>query len=130
VRCSNFAVTSGGGDPGLVAGLGSFAGNLPIWYANAAGFWGILWDGGSTLTTIPTVDDEWVTLWITCRDADGKVRWYLKHDTDPLPILVDTRTLTDPVLVNVRRYIGYQVTMAAVDLDNVEIDNISLGVER
>lgn len=129
LRCSKFSVLTGA-DPGLVTGLNSFASGLPIWLANASGFWAYQWDGGNAVSTIPTVDNEWVTLWIACRDADAKVRWYLKRDTDPLPILVDTRTLTTPVLVNCRRYLKYGVTMGAGALDFVEVDNISLGAER
>ena len=129
LRCSKFSVLTGA-DPGLVTGLGSFASGLPIWIANNTGMWAYQWDGGNFVSTIPTVDNEWVTLWITCRDADAKVRWYLKRDTDPLPILVDTRTLTTAVLVNCRRYLRYGVTMAALTTDSIEVDNISLGAER
>ncbi len=129
LRCSKFSVLTGA-DPGLVTGLGSFASGLPIWIANASGMWAYQWDGGNAVSMIPTVDNEWVTVWIACRDADAKVRWYLKRDTDPLPILVDTRTLTTPVLTDCRRYLKYGVTMAAADVDSAEIDNISLGAER
>jgi hypothetical protein len=129
VRCSKFSVLTGG-DPGLVTGLGSYSSGLPIWAANNTGFWSYQWDGGNAASAIPTVDDEWVTLWIACRDADAQVRWYLKRDADPLPILIDTRTLTTAALHNCRRYLKYGVTGAAVDLDYVEIDSISLGVER
>lgn len=129
VRCSKHAVLTGA-DPGLVVGLGSFTSGLPVWIANGSGIWAYQWDGGNAASAVPTVDGQWVTLWITCRDGDGKVRWYLKRDADPLPILVDTRTLTTPELVNSRRYMKYGVTAGAVGLDSIEVDNISLGAER
>lgn len=129
LRCSKFSVLTGA-DPGLVTGLGSYASGLPVWIANNTGFWAYQWDGGNAVSAIPTVDDEWVTLWIACRDADAKVRWYLKRDADPLPLLIDTRTLAAPDLAGVRRFMRYQVTAGAADLDYVELDSISLGCER
>jgi hypothetical protein len=129
IRCSNFSVLTTS-PPGLVAGLGALSSSLPCWLADATGFWTTFWDGGATVTAIPTVNDEWVTLWIAHRDGDGVVRWYLKRDSDPLPLLLDTQTLATPGLVNVRRYVRYLVNNTAIDLDNIELDNISLGVER
>lgn len=129
VRCSKFSVI----DPaaGLYFGLGDISTfNFPAWIADGTGFWITFWDGGATTTAIPTVDDEWVTLWITCRDADGIYRWYLKRDTDPLPILVDTQTPTDPNLTRARRFMRYQVTAGAANVDYVEIDTMSLGAQR
>ena len=129
VRCNDFSVI----DPsaGLYFGLGDISVfNYPSWIADGTGFWITFWDGGAFTSAIPTVDDEWVTLWITCEDADAKVRWYLKRDADPLPLLIDTRTLAAPDLAGVRRFMRYQVTAGAADLDYVELDSISLGCER
>lgn len=129
VRCSKFSVISTS-PPGLVLGIGALTDSLPSWVADGTGFWTTFWDGGATTTAVPTTDGEWVTLWVAHRDGDGKVRWYLKRDTDPLPLLLDTQTLTTKNLTSIRRYLRYLVTGGAVDLDNIEIDSISLGVER
>lgn len=127
LRCSNFSpltITP----PGLVVGTG--AGVLPSWAADSTGFWIYRWEGNVGTSTIATVPGQWVTLWITLRDGDGKVRWYLKRDSDPAPLLVDTRTLASPDQPLVRRFLAYQVGNTAVAADNIEIDNISLVVER
>lgn len=129
VRCSTFGTISTA-PPGLVLGLGSLTSTHPSWIADGTGFWTTFWDGGATPTAIPTVDNEWVNLWIACKDGDGVVRWYLKRDTDPAPMLMDTQTLTTPLLVSVTRYVRILVTGGAVAADNVELDKISLGVER
>jgi len=130
LRCSNFSVLSNA-PPGLVVGLGSLASTLPSWICDAAtGFWNTFWDGGITTTTIPTVDGEWVDLWIAVKDADGICRWYLKRDADPLPMLLDSQALVTPSLVDVRRYVQNIVAAGAVAADNIEIDTIAMGVER
>lgn len=128
VRCSKFAIIYGA--DGLYFGLGDLSVfNFPTWIATG-GFWTTFWNAGSTTTAIPAVDGEWVTLWITCEDADATVRWYLKRNADPLPLLLDTQVIAAPSLSGVRRYMHYQVTGAAADVDYVELDTMSLGVER
>ncbi|TXH42067.1 MAG: hypothetical protein E6Q97_36270 [Desulfurellales bacterium] len=130
IRCSKFAVLETAAD-GLVVGLGTLASGLPVWLANGSdGFWSVSWEGSSVVSTLPVVDGEWVTLWISLEEGDGVVRWYAKRDADPLPVLYDTRTLGTPSLVNARRYIQYIVDGTAVAADNIQVDNISLGVER
>lgn len=129
IRCSKHASLAAGSGI-LAAGLGTYANAFPLWYSNGTGFWRYEWDGGDLASAIPTVDGQWVTLWITLRDADGKVRWYLKRDADPLPLLIDTQPLTTPSLTNVRRTLSYVVGPSAVAADFVEIDTLSLAAER
>jgi len=130
IRSSNYEVMDGGAEPGLVLGLGTYASGLPVWYVQDGGFFGYSLDSGHALTTVAANDNEWITLWITLRDGDGQVRWYAKLDTDPAPTLIHTQGLAATTLVNVRRYLRYQVKNTAVAADNLDIDTISLGVER
>lgn len=129
LRCRKHSVLTGA-NPGLVIGLGVYSDGVPVWLSNGSGFWIYKWDGGVLTSAIPTVDGQWVNLWITLRDADGMVRWYLKRDSDPLPILIDTQTLVTASLINVRRSLSYMVTPGAVSTDNVQVDTMSLAVER
>ncbi len=131
VRCSKFS-TIKTAPPGLVFGLGPInAGQpLPSWIADGTGFWTTFWDGGATVTAIPTVDGQWVDLWIAQKNGDGVVRWYLKRDADPIPLLLDTQTLTTKTIAAAKRYFRYLVNNTAVAGDYIEIDNISLGCER
>lgn len=129
IRCSKHSSLAAGAGI-LAVGLGTYANAFPLWYSNGTGFWHYVWDGGDLASAIPTVDGAWVTFWITLRDADGIVRWYLKRDTDPLPLLVATRTLMTPSLTNVRRTLSYVVGPSAVAADFAEIDTISLAAGR
>lgn len=129
VSCSNFSPLTTS-PPGLVVGTGVWNAGSPLWAASSTGFWIYQWDGGFASSSIPTVPGQWVTLWITVRDGDGKVRWYLKRDSDPAPVLVDTRTMTSPDQLTVNRVLAYQIGGTAVASDNVQVDNISLVVER
>ncbi len=131
VRCSKYSVIKTS-PPGLVFGLGpiSAAQPLPVWLSDGTGFWRTFWDAGSTTTAIPTVDNEWVTLWIGCKDADGVVRWYLQRDADPLPLLLDTQTLGTAAIGLAKRYLRYLVTAGALAADNIEIDSIGMICER
>lgn len=129
IRCSNFSPLTIS-PPGLVVGFEAWISGLPVWAASSTGFWQYSWDGGTAVSTIATIAGQWVTLWISHRDGDGQIRWYIKRDFDPLPILVDTRALTDSAHVVVNPWVQYQVTGAAVAGDNIQIDNISLIMER
>lgn len=129
IRCSKHAsLAAGAGILGV--GLGTYANAFPLWYSNGTGFWRYVWDGGDMASAVPAVDGQWVTLWITLRDADGMVRWYLKRDADPLPLLIDTQPLVTHSLTNVRRVLSYVVGPSAVAADFAEIDTISLAAER
>lgn len=129
IRCSKHASLAAGSGI-LAVGLGTYANAFPLWYSNGTGFWRYEWDGGDLASTVPTVDGQWVTFWITLRDADGVVRWYLKRDADPLPLLIDAHSLVTPSLTNVRRVLSYVVGPSAVAADFAEIDTISLAAER
>lgn len=131
VRFSKFSILSTA-PPGLVVGLGPInaAQPLPSWLADGTGFWTTFWDTGATVTAIPTVDDEWVTLWIGVKDADGVARWYLQRDTDPLPLLLDTQTLGTASIGLAKRYFRNLVKAGAAAADYFEIDSIGMICER
>jgi hypothetical protein len=131
VRCSNFA-TLETAPPGLQLATGNLTVfNYPAWIADGTtGFWSTFWDGGATTTALATVNDQWVTLWITLENADGVCRWYYKRDADPLPILADTQTLATPSLVAMQRWMRYRVTGAAAGTDNIELDAVGLCCQR
>lgn len=131
VRCSNFATVSAS-PPGLVFGLGPINAPtpLPSWLADGSGFWTTFFGAGTTITAIPTGNDQWVTLWIGCKDADAKVRWYLQRDTDPLPLLIDTQTFAPAAIAGAKRYVRYLVKNTANAADYLEIDSIGMICER
>lgn len=131
VRCSAFA-TLETAPPGLQLAVGDLtSANFPAWLADGTtGFWVTFWDGGTTTTAVPTVDNEWINLWITLEDADGVCRWYYKRDTDSAPILADTQTLTTTNLTALQRWLRYQVTAGAAAADNIELDCIGFCTQR
>lgn len=130
IRCSRHSVLTGGATPGLVAGLNDFTFGSIVWYSDGTGFWRYQWDAGRAASAIPTVDGQWVTLWITLRDADGLVRWYLKRDFDPVPVLVDTQALAAPnITVLGSRFLSYSVTAGAAAADSLDVDTMSLQIE-
>lgn len=132
VRFSKYSIVNTS-PPGLVVGLGEIndaTNQLPSWIADGSGFWITWYYTGSTVTAIPTVDDEWVTLWIAVKDADGMARWYLQRDTDPEPMLLDTQPLPVPLIASAKRYFRNIVTAGAVATDYFEIDSIGMICER
>lgn len=131
VRCSNFAVLENA-PPGLQIATGDLTSfNYPAWLADATtGFWVAVGQTAPFVTTVPTVDGEWITLWITLEEADGVCRWYYKRDADPVPVLEYTETLTVPSLVGMQRWLRYQVTAGAVGADNIELDSSGLCTQR
>lgn len=111
-------------------GLG-VAGIYPLWVADDSGFWQTSADAGGLATAFPTVDDQWVTLWIGCKDADAVVRFYYQRDgVDAIPVLADTRTLMTASLVSAQRMFRYFVKNTAAGSDYIEIDSIGMICER
>ena len=131
VRCSNFAILENA-PAGLQLATGDLTVfNYPAWLADGTtGFWITVGQAGPFVTTVPTVDNEWINLWITLQDADGVCRWYYKRDSDPLPILARQETLAMPTLTGMQRWLRYQVTGGAVIADNIELDNSGLCTQR
>lgn len=131
VRCSNFAVLENA-PPGLQLATGDLTVfNYPAWLADATtGFWVAVGQAAPVTTTAATVDNEWITLWITLEDADAVCRWYYKRDADPVPILAHSETLTTPNLTGMQRWLRNQVTAGAVAADNTELDSSGLCTQR
>ena len=131
VRCSNFGVLESA-PPGLQLATGDLTVfNYPAWLADGTtGFWVTVGQAGPYTTAVPTVDDEWITLWITLQDADAECRWYYKRDTDPVAVLARQETLTSPNLTEMQRWLRYQVTAGAVIADNIQMDCVALCNER
>lgn len=131
VRCSNFT-TLESAPPGLQLASGDLTTfNYPAWLADGTtGFWITVGQAGPYTTAVPTVDGEWIDLWVAVKDADAECRWYYKRDADPLPVLVRQETLTSPSLQEMQRWMRYQVTGGAAAVDNIELDCVGFNAER
>lgn len=131
VRCSNFA-TLESAPAGLQLATGDLTVfNYPAWLADGTtGFWLTVGQAGPYTTAVPTVDGEWINLWIAVKDADAECRWYYKRDADPVPVLARQETLTSPSLQAMQRWMRYQVTAGAAAVDNIELDCEGFCTER
>jgi hypothetical protein len=118
---------------GLVLGVGTLASNNPIWIADSTGNWMNYTQDGANGSAFPTVDGQWVTLWIGCKDADLRIRFYYMRDgVDLLPVLSDTYLLTAPhgTFSSIERTFRYLVNNTALAADYVQVDNIGMICER
>lgn len=118
---------------GLVLGIGTLSSNNPVWIADSSGDWQNYTQDGANAAAFPTVDDQWITLWIGCKDADLRIRFYYMRDgVDALPVLADTYLLTAPhgTFSSIERTFRYLVNNTAMATDYVQVDNIGMICER
>lgn len=127
VQCLNRAALDN--TMGVIVGLGDLTVfNYPVFIADGThANWQVFCDAGAADTGISVASGLWIWLWIA-RGLDGITRWYVKRDTDLVPLLVASMTLLDNAFTThpASRYMRFKTTSATA----LAIDMYARAIER